>query len=198
MSNSFLPLALATGNLTVLTDCEAKSVVGEEDKEGWTASGVAVSPRDAGSRSATAIKARRIIVAAGAFFSSAVLLRSPSFPNRQSIGQKIYLQPHAQVFGLFDEPMTTRGTIEDGQYVPLQRRSGHLQLPGFFKGAPLLVAGEYSLSGEFGFVCLAPPAARALRNHAAVSPHDEFDSNGERRSGEVANRAEGRARATRF
>ena len=118
MSNSFLPLALATGNLTVLTDCEARSVVGQEHKGGWTASGVAVSPRDAGSRSATVINARQVVVAAGAFFSSAVLLRSPGFPNRQLIGQKIYLQPHAQVFALFDEPMTTNGVIDDGQYVP--------------------------------------------------------------------------------
>lgn len=116
MSNSFLPLALATGNLTVLTDCEAKSVVGDEVKGGWTASGVAVSPRDA--PKPMVINSRRIVVAAGAFFSSAVLLRSPKFPNRQSIGQKIYLQPHAQVFGLFDEPMTKRGVMQDGQYVP--------------------------------------------------------------------------------
>src|SRR5215207_6024109 len=40
MNNSFLALALATGNLTVLTDCEAKSVVGDEAKGGCTASGV--------------------------------------------------------------------------------------------------------------------------------------------------------------
>ena len=118
MSNSFLPLALDTGNLTVLTDCEAKSVVGEEGKGSWTAAGVAVGPRDGSVAPAMVIKARRIIVAAGAFFSSAVLLRSPGFPNRQSIGQKIYLQPHAQVFALFDEPMTTRGTMHNGQYVP--------------------------------------------------------------------------------
>jgi len=118
MSNSFLPLALETGNLTVLTDCEARSVVGEDDKEGWTASALAVTPRDASNRSATLIKARRIIVAAGAFFSSAVLLRSPKFPNRQAIGQKVYLQPHAQVFALFDKPMTSRGTLADDQYVP--------------------------------------------------------------------------------
>jgi len=45
MNNSFLPLALATGNLTVLTDCEAKSVVGEEAKGSWTASAVAVAVR---------------------------------------------------------------------------------------------------------------------------------------------------------
>lgn len=122
MSNSFLPLALATGNLTVLTDCEARSVIGQETDGSWTASGVAVSGRDAAGRRATKpamIMARRIIVAAGAFFSSAILLRSPRFPNRQSIGQKIYLQPHAQVFALFDEPMTKRGVLKDGQYVPL-------------------------------------------------------------------------------
>ena len=120
MSNSFLPLALATGNLTILTDCEARAVVGNETGGGWTASGVAVSARDAAGRTtrATAILARRIIVAAGAFFSSAILLRSTRFPNRESIGQKVYLQPHAQVFALFDEPMTTRGVIENDQYVP--------------------------------------------------------------------------------
>ena len=119
MSNSFLPIALGTGNLTVLTDCEARSVVGQEANGGWTASGVAVSPRDAASRSATqAISARRIIVAGGAFFSSAILLRSPNFPNRQLIGQKVYLQPHAQVFAMFDEPTTKRGVTTNGQYVP--------------------------------------------------------------------------------
>lgn len=133
MSNSFLPLALATGNLTVLTDCEARSVVGEEGQRGWTASGVAVSPRDSANRSVTVIKARRIIVAAGAFFSSAVLLRSPKFPNRESIGQKVYLQPHAQVFALFDEPMTTRGAIENGQYVPHNGVPAIYNFLGFLK-----------------------------------------------------------------
>ena len=133
MSNSFLPLALATGNLTVLTDCEARSVVGEEGQGGWTASGVAVSPRDSANRSVTTIKARRIIVAAGAFFSSGLLLRSPTFPNRQSIGQKVYLQPHAQVFALFDEPMTTRGAIQNGQYVPHNGVPAIYNFLGFLK-----------------------------------------------------------------
>ena len=131
MSNSFLPLALETGNLTVLTDCEAKSVVGEEVKGGWTASGVAVPARDA--VKATVINARRIIVAAGAFFSSAVLLRSPKFPNRQSIGQKVYLQPHAQVFALFDEPMTTRGELQDGQYIPFNGVPAIYNFLGYLK-----------------------------------------------------------------
>jgi choline dehydrogenase-like flavoprotein len=136
MSNSFLPLALATGNLTVLTDCEARFVVGEEVKGSWIASGIAVSPRDTVHRNAmhgTVISARRIIVAAGAFFSSAVLLRSPGFPNRQSIGRKIYLQPHAQVFALFDQPMTTRGVIEDGQYVPYNGVPAIYNFLGFLK-----------------------------------------------------------------
>jgi choline dehydrogenase-like flavoprotein len=131
MTNSFLPLALATGNLTVLTDCEAKSVVGDEGKGNWTASGVAVSSRDAGKPAL--INARRIIVAAGAFFSSAVLLRSPKFPDRQSIGQKIYLQPHAQVFGLFDEPMTTRRAMQEGQYVPFNGVPAIYNFLGFLK-----------------------------------------------------------------
>ncbi|MGH9882332.1 MAG: GMC family oxidoreductase N-terminal domain-containing protein, partial [Pyrinomonadaceae bacterium] len=136
MNNSFLPLALATGNLTVLTDCEAEAVVGQEGKGGWNASGVAVRLRDhlnGGAMRSTLINARRIIVAAGAFFSSAVLLRSPKFPNRQSIGQKIYLQPHAQVFALFDEPMTTRGVIQDGQYVPYNGVPAIYNFLGFLK-----------------------------------------------------------------
>jgi len=136
MNNSFLPLALATGNLTVLTDCEARSVVGEETKGGWIASGVAVSPRDAVNGNALppmSINARRIIVAAGAFFSSAVLLRSPGFPNRKSIGQKVYLQPHAQVFVLFDDAMTTRGVLEDGQYVPYNGVPAIYNFLGFLK-----------------------------------------------------------------
>jgi choline dehydrogenase-like flavoprotein len=134
MSNSFLPLALATGNLTILTDCEAKSVAGQEAKGGWTAAGVTVSSRAAASGSATqTINARRIIVAAGAFFSSAVLLRSSTFPNRQSIGQKVYLQPHAQVFALFDVPMTKRGETTNGQYVPFNGVPAIYNFLGFLK-----------------------------------------------------------------
>jgi choline dehydrogenase-like flavoprotein len=90
-----------------------------------------VSSRDAGKPAI--INARRIIVAAGAFFSSAVLLRSPKFPDRQSIGQKIYLQPHAQVFGLFDEPMTTRRAMQEGQYVPFNGVPAIYNFLGFLK-----------------------------------------------------------------
>jgi choline dehydrogenase-like flavoprotein len=119
MINSFLPLALETGNLTVLTDCEAQAVVGEHVDGSWIASGVAVTFRNGGTPRRAVIKARKVVVAAGAFFSSSILLRSPTFPNRPNIGRKIYLQPHAQVFAMFDEPMTSVGEIrDDGQFVP--------------------------------------------------------------------------------
>lgn len=124
MINSFLPIALSTGNLTVLTECEAISITGTKDAKGWSASGVAVSLRGehAGSnrpRRTKVIRARRIIIAAGAFFSSAILLRSPDFPHRERIGRKVYLQPHAQIFALFDEPVTRQGVKQkDGQHIP--------------------------------------------------------------------------------
>lgn len=120
MVNSFLPLALETGNLTVLTDCEAQALVGEASGSGWRASAVAIASKGEHKRSPlkTLIRARNIVVAAGAFFSSAILLRTPDFPNRETIGRKIYLQPHAQIFALFDEPITKSGMFEQGQYVP--------------------------------------------------------------------------------
>jgi choline dehydrogenase-like flavoprotein len=120
MINSFLPLALETGNLTVLTDCDAEGIVGQQGRSGWEASEVAVSLKDVANKTAkrTLIRTRNVVVAAGAFFSSTLLLRSPNFPNRQAIGRKIYLQPHAQIFALFDQPVTKPGTIQSGQYVP--------------------------------------------------------------------------------
>jgi choline dehydrogenase-like flavoprotein len=120
MINSFLPLGLDTGNLTVLTDCEVEAIVGEQFSSGWRASGIAISFKNADfkSRGKTLIRARNVVVAAGAFFSSSILLRSPNFPNRQSIGRKIYLQPHAQIFALFNEPVTKPGVLENGQYIP--------------------------------------------------------------------------------
>ena len=43
MINSFLPLALETGNLNVLTECEAEAIVGEPGESGWRARAVAVA-----------------------------------------------------------------------------------------------------------------------------------------------------------
>lgn len=121
MINSFLPLAIASKNLTVLTEAQAEAVLGTPRSGAWHADGVAVSLRDhsdGGSIGKAVIKARNVVVAGGAFFSSGVLLRSPNFPRRQSIGGKVFLQPHAQVFALFDEPVTKAGLIQDDQYVP--------------------------------------------------------------------------------
>ncbi|MEA2205238.1 MAG: 3-acetyloctanal aminotransferase [Blastocatellia bacterium] len=137
MINSFLPLALETGNLTVLTDCEAAAIVGEQNGKGWSASGVAVSMRDrdrGNTASRIVIRARKVIVAAGAFFSSGILLRSPGLPNRDGIGKKVYLQPHAQVFALFDEPVTKPGVIQqDGQYVPFNGVPAIYNFLGFLR-----------------------------------------------------------------
>lgn len=135
MINSFLPLALETGNLTVLTDCEAEALSGQQTRSGWWAQSVAVSAKgDAnGKSSKSLIQARNFVVAGGAFFSSALLLRSPNFPNRQSIGRKIYLQPHAQIFALFDEPVTKRGVFENGQYVPYNGVPAIYNFLGFLK-----------------------------------------------------------------
>jgi choline dehydrogenase-like flavoprotein len=123
MINSFLPIALATGNLTVLTECEALGVTGAQDAKGWSASGVAVSigraHTGANKPRRRVVRARKIIIAAGAFFSSAILLRSPDFPHRERIGRKVYLQPHAQIFAMFDEPVTGKGVRQkDGQHIP--------------------------------------------------------------------------------
>jgi choline dehydrogenase len=136
MINSFLPLALESRNLTVLTDCEAEALVGQQTPSGWRAQSVAVSPKPDGNGKSFAkslIRARNIVVAGGAFFSSAILLRSPNFPNRQSIGCKIYLQPHAQIFALFDEPVTKRGRFENGQYVPYNGVPAIYNFLGFLK-----------------------------------------------------------------
>lgn len=136
MINSFLPLALETGNLTVLTDYEAEALVGEQSKSGWQAHAVAAAPKvdpRAKSGAKTLIRAQNIVVAGGAFFSSAILLRSPNFPNRQAIGRNIYLQPHAQIFALFDEPVTKRGLFENGQYVPYNGVPAIYNFLGFLK-----------------------------------------------------------------
>ncbi len=137
MLNSFLPLALETGNLTVLTDCEAAGLAGEREGNSWRASGVAVTLRERASdvppRRAL-VRARRVVVAAGAFFSSAILLRSANLPGRERIGRKIYLQPHAQIFALFDEPVTKRGvTQKDGRYIPFNGVPAIYNFLGFLR-----------------------------------------------------------------
>jgi choline dehydrogenase-like flavoprotein len=165
MINSFLPLALATGNLTVFTECEAQTIIGEKPSPNFKMTGLDVVMRDFTSGRVTRrarIKARAYILAAGAFFSSALLLRSREMPNREKIGEKVYLQPHAQIFALFDRPVTKRGTMKNGQYIPYNGVPSIYNFTGFLK--------------EYGFFWLAsilfPANLASFISH--LSPEEHF------------------------
>ncbi len=121
MLNSFLPMGLDSGHLTVLTECDVQGLEGERRSGEYHASGVRITCRVAETGEVVlrrVVHARAVVAAAGAFFTSALLLRTKDLPHRDRIGAKVYLQPHAQVFALFDEPVTRRGEIVDGRYVP--------------------------------------------------------------------------------
>lgn len=141
MLNSFVPQGLDTGRLTILTECEVESLAGERRGGLYRATGARIVCRDFESGHVVArptIKARAFIIAAGAFFSAAVLCRSRDLPHRDRIGAHVYLQPHAQVFALFDDPVTARGTIQDDRYLPysgvpaIYNFTGFLADRGFF------------------------------------------------------------------
>ena len=121
MLNSFLPRGLESGRLTVLTECEAEALEGASRVGGYRADGVRLTCRSADTgvpAGRFTLKAATFIAAAGAFFTSALLLRSEQLPHRNRIGARVYLQPHAQVFAMLDEPVTPRGQFVDGRYVP--------------------------------------------------------------------------------
>lgn len=161
MINSFLPLALATGALTVFTGCEAQTIGGEKRSRTFKATGLDVVMRDFESGRVTRrarIKARAYALAAGAFFSSSLLLRNRETPNREKIGAKVYLQPHAQIFALFDRPITKRGAMKDGQYIPyngvpsIYNFTGFLKEHGFFWLASILFPANLA-----SFISHLPP-----------------------------------------
>ena len=136
MINSFLPLALATRNLSVLTECEAFAIGGEKSGGSFRASGVGVILRDPSSGKIVRrdfVRARAVVIAAGAFFSSALLLKSKEIPRREMIGAKVYLQPHAQIFALFDEPVTRPGVMKDNQHIPYNGVPAIYNFTGFLK-----------------------------------------------------------------
>lgn len=136
MSNSFIPLGLATGKLKVLTECEAQGFEGTRRDGLFQMTGLNVAIRDFASgqpvRRAT-LKARHFVVAAGAFFSSALLLGKRDLPGREKIGARVYLQPHAQIFALYDQPITKRGELKDGQYIPYQGVPAIYNFTGFLR-----------------------------------------------------------------
>ena len=136
MTNSFIPLGLETEKLTVLTECEARGIAGTRKNGSFHATGVNVTFRDFATgrvvRDAT-IKAKHVITAAGAFFSSALLLANREMPSRDRIGSKVYLQPHAQIFALFDRAITKKGELKDGQYIPYNGVPAIYNFTGFLR-----------------------------------------------------------------
>ncbi|MGB2715350.1 MAG: GMC family oxidoreductase [Vicinamibacterales bacterium] len=120
MTNSFLPLALDTGRLTVLTECEAAGFNGSSAAGEFRGSSLATEVRHFETRRLVCrprIKARVFVLAAGAFFSSALLMRTRGLAWARA-GHKIWLQPHAQIFALFDSKVTGRGVWEGDRYLP--------------------------------------------------------------------------------
>lgn len=137
MINSFIPLGLESGNLTVLTEAEALNLGGRGGPSGYRAQGVGVDIRDwsSGQRVRMAyLRCRTVIIAAGAYFSSALMLKTGNFPSRRQIGAKVFLQPHAQVFALFDQPMTRRGVLDaEKGYIPSNGVPAIYEFLGFLK-----------------------------------------------------------------
>ncbi len=136
MINSFIPLGLGTGNLTVLTECEAQGINGIKRDRSFRATQLEVAIRNHKNGKVIQrgqIKAKTFVLAAGSFFSSALLLRNRELPGRDKSGAKIYLQPHAQIFALFDRPITRRGVMKEGQYIPYNGVPAIYNFTGFMK-----------------------------------------------------------------
>lgn len=136
MVNTYLPLGLRTGRLTILTETEVLGIEGtlvpDDGRSGGpTGHAVEVRGRAASGRvDPTAgrgpvppardviVRPRAVVVAAGAVASSALLLRCDFIRRRDNIGRDVRLQPHAQLYALFDDPVgEPPGVLPDGQVV---------------------------------------------------------------------------------
>ena len=166
MMNSFLPIGLGCG-LTVLTECEVRGLEGERRGGAYRAVAAQVTCRAADADAPgirCLVRARAFVVAAGAFFTSAILLQSDGLPHRDRIGAKVYLQPHAQVFAEFDEPMTARGELVAGRYVPRNGVPAIYNFLGFLPDRRFWWLASILFPANLaGFVSHLPPA-----EHAAV------------------------------
>src|SRR5688572_7937732 len=92
MLNSFLPAGLESGHLTVLTECEALGLEGERRSGEYRATGVRLAcriPETGNVVLRSVVNARAVVAAAGAFFTSALLLRTKDLPQRDRIGAKV-------------------------------------------------------------------------------------------------------------
>jgi choline dehydrogenase-like flavoprotein len=162
MTNSFLPLALETGNLTVLTECAAVRFEGQASGRRFRAGALHTVLRDFSTGAVVArptIRARHFILAPGAFFSSALLMQTRAIARRP-VGRKVWLQPHAVVYALFDEPVTMRGRVEAGRHLPFNG------VPAIYNFTGMLRERRYSW-----FASVLHPAS--LATYAAHLPPDE-------------------------
>jgi choline dehydrogenase-like flavoprotein len=120
MANSFLPIGLETGNLTVLTDCEALTLDGVHRASAFRATTIGVvlrHPVTGTVVSRQVIRAKYFIVASGAIHSAALLSRTPALARRSN-PPKVWLQPHASIQALFDEPVTSGTNNEMRRHPP--------------------------------------------------------------------------------
>jgi hypothetical protein len=106
------------------------------------------------------IRARYFILAPGAIFSSALLMQTRALA-RERLSRKVWLQPHAVVHALFDEPVTMRGRIEAGRYLPFNG------VPAIYNFTGMLRERRY-----FWFASVLHPAS--LATYAAHLPPDEL------------------------
>jgi hypothetical protein len=87
------------------------------------------------------------------------LLGQRDLPGRDKIGARVYLQPHAQIFALYDHAIIKRGEVKDGQYIPYQgvpaiyNFTGFLREQRFFWLASILFPANLAT-----FIAHLPPA----------------------------------------
>ena len=99
---SYLPRALAFG-VDVYADCHVERIVWD----GKRAAGVrgTVAAPDGGPGTPFHVRARRVVVAAGAIQTPALLLRSGVRAPSGAIGRHLTLHPNAALAALFDDPV---------------------------------------------------------------------------------------------
>ncbi len=110
MATSFLPRALATGNLQIITDCEVKRIQLQDSKRPIVARGIQGELIDfmTGRRwGRIDIRARAVVVAAGTYASSVLLLRSGKMNEKFQPGTNIHLQPHFQIYAEMPDPISS-------------------------------------------------------------------------------------------
>jgi len=100
-ANTFLRDAVATGRVTIMAPCRAERVIVERG----AVEGVHARASDSvtGQYHDVRINARRVVVAAGAIESPALLLRSGI--QHRELGRNLYLHPTTAVAGVYDEPI---------------------------------------------------------------------------------------------